>query len=597
MPVLDLEKLLQTPYVDPYRGYDISPDGEWAVFSWNKTGEWELYEVALFDHNKIRQITTGEGGKFAPLYHPSGSQIAYVLDEDGSESFNVYFYDRDSQEHRNITAGIEGAIQPNLSWSPEGNRLALIANQTGCFHTYILTLSSGDIDLVLDEPFHDWDVAWSPDGRYLAVEAETTGQDYGVFILPVEGETPIRLSEKGETLNAQQASWHPEDNLLAFSSDADGRYRIGIFDLEASDLSWLPGGEYDDKSPQWSPDGEQIVFERWKGPKTSIAVVSLADGEVLTPATKTGVHYHPQFTPDGEHILYIFDSADQPRDLWLFLMSSGDAVQLTDSLPEDLRGSQFFIPEEISYPGEDGEQIPALLFLPEETSERTPAVIYIHGGPNWLSQITWYPEVQHFVSRGWVVLAPNYRGSIGFGREWQLANRYDLGGVDTRDVAAGRKYLIDNQLADPERIAVTGRSHGGYLTMTCLTQYPEFWAAGSAVVPFLNWFTSHENAREDLQHWDLENMGDPDENESLWYERSPFFFLDQIQAPVQLICGANDPRCPASESVMARDKLLSINKEVDLQLYPGEGHAFLKTENVLDAEQKRVAFLSQALEK
>ena len=194
------------------------------------------------------------------------------------------------------------------------------------------------------------------------------------------------------------------------------------------------------------------------------------------------------------------------------------------------------------------------------------------------------------------MLAPNYRGSTGYGREWQLANRFELGRSDTMDVAAGVDYLLGEGLADPQRIAITGRSHGGYLTMTCLAFYPERWAAGSAVVPFLNWFTSHANSRKDLQHWDLENMGDPVNNEALWRERSPYFRLEEIQAPVQLICGANDPRCPASESTAARDALLRLGKEVDLLLYPDEGHTFLKVENVVDHELKRVEFLRRALE-
>ena len=193
-------------------------------------------------------------------------------------------------------------------------------------------------------------------------------------------------------------------------------------------------------------------------------------------------------------------------------------------------------------------------------------------------------------------MAPNYRGSTGYGRDWQYANRFDIGGVDTDDVTAGVKYLLENKLADPQRIAVTGRSHGGYLTMTCLTRYPDLWCTGSAVVPFLNWFTAHRNSREDLQHWDIQNFGDPKENHDLWYERSPFFFLDNIKAPVQLICGENDPRCPPSESIQARDKLLEIGRDVDFMIYQGEGHAFLKTENVVDAEVRRVNFLVKNLQ-
>jgi dipeptidyl aminopeptidase/acylaminoacyl peptidase len=133
--------------------------------------------------------------------------------------------------------------------------------------------------------------------------------------------------------------------------------------------------------------------------------------------------------------------------------------------------------------------------------------------------------------------------------------------------------------------------------MTALTQYPDRWAAGCAIVPFLNWFTSHAHVREDLRHWDIENLGDPAENYDLWRARSPFFFLERIEAPVQFISGANDIRCPASEALEARDVLVAHGKQCDLVLYPDEGHGFLKIENVVDAEKRRVAFLAQALEK
>ena len=170
-----------------------------------------------------------------------------------------------------------------------------------------------------------------------------------------------------------------------------------------------------------------------------------------------------------------------------------------------------------------------------------------------------------------------------------------LGEVDTFDCAAAAQYLVREKLAAPERIAVSGRSHGGYLTMTCLTEYPHLWAGGSAVVPFMNWFTSHESTRHDLQHWDIENLGDPIGNADVWRRRSPFFYLHQIQTGVQLICGANDPRCPSSESIAARDRLQELGKHVELVLYPDEGHGFLKRENVIDHELRRLHFLEQVV--
>jgi dipeptidyl aminopeptidase/acylaminoacyl peptidase len=151
-------------------------------------------------------------------------------------------------------------------------------------------------------------------------------------------------------------------------------------------------------------------------------------------------------------------------------------------------------------------------------------------------------------------------------------------------------------MAIPGYIAITGRSHGGYLTMTCLTQYPDLWIAGSGVVPFFDMFVSHYASREDLQHWNIENMGDPVEYEALWHERSPYFFLDQVNVPVQIICSSLDPRCPVVDSIAARNRLLALGKSVDFVLYPDEGHEFLKLKNILDSETRRVEFLASALD-
>ena len=150
-------------------------------------------------------------------------------------------------------------------------------------------------------------------------------------------------------------------------------------------------------------------------------------------------------------------------------LKSGELRRLTNSLPADMDNAIFPMPEEITYPGTDGTPIPALLFKSETADKNTPAVVVIHGGPNWHYQVEWYPLMIHLASRGWTVLAPNYRGSTGYGRDWQLASRFDLGGVDTDDVVAGADYLREQAIAAPDKIAVTGRSWGGYLTMTCLT--------------------------------------------------------------------------------------------------------------------------------
>jgi dipeptidyl aminopeptidase/acylaminoacyl peptidase len=610
--MIDLEKLLRVPYVDPNNGFDISPDGNRIAFSWNKSGQWELYELPLSVSNSPEFLLTPtplpmgdrlSGSKFAPKYSPDGSRLAYVVDFDGGENFHLFVHDFSADTYTDLTRDIDFALQPNFCWSPDGTRIAFISNRSGNFDTYVMSSTGGPARCVLAINRPCWDVHWSPDGCWLAVVFESRGQDYGVHLVAMDGNESVPLADGNGPLNAHNPNWSPDGTKLAFHSDTpNGWHQIGIFDLSSREITWLTDEAANHRTPSWSKDGTKLTYVCAQGAVDEIVVsaawsaVELLTEQMKTHQVEKGVHYKPRFTPDGKHVIFLFNNPQFPPDLWKLNLANDELTQLTYSLPDEMDNEPYILPEEIAYPGMDGTPIPALLFKPENADETSPAILVIHGGPNWHFQMEWYPFMHHLTSRGWTVLAPNYRGSTGYGRDWQYANRLDLGGVDTDDVAAGAQYLIREKLADPAKIAVSGRSHGGYLTMTCLTQYPELWAAGSGVVPFMNWFNCHERSRDDLKHWDIEMMGDPKVNHDLWYERSPYFFLYHIRVPVQLICGKHDPRCPAEDSMETRDKLIELGKQVDFHLYKEEGHAFLKIEDIVDSEVRRVEFLACILE-
>jgi dipeptidyl aminopeptidase/acylaminoacyl peptidase len=625
--MLNLADLLRVPHVDPL--FDISPDDSKIAFAWNKTGEWQIYEApfpspsgrGVRGEGEITPLTSGIGGKFNPRYSPNGKQLAYVLDADGSESYHLIVHDFESNQRTDLTPNIPHALQPNFCWSPDGSQLAFLSNERGHFSAYLISATGGEAQLILDTGHPAWQVEWSPDGKHLAVCCEMRGQDYGIFVVNLEtnqttelsfdqaGSATLRgtLAQHGGQrppmsagLNAHAPQWSADGKELAFHSDKNNWFDIGIYGLDSKEITWLTNNEGDSQTPiilsgkvNDSLLKYQFVYAQSRGAVNWIELLGNEGGRKKFEVRK-GIHSGIKRTSDSKRMLTSFSSPSQPSDLWMMEIESGESIQLTHSMPEFLSNQEFVMPEEIFYEGMDGAQIPALLFRPKRTP--APAVVMIHGGPNWHYSMEWNPVMAYFASRGYAVLAPNYRGSTGYGRDWQYAARFDMGGVDTRDVAAGARYLIRAGLAFKNKIAVTGRSHGGYLTMTCLTQFPELWCAGSAVVPFMNWFKSHDDSREDLQHWNIENMGDPKENYERWYNASPYFFLDRINAPVQLICGGNDPRCPASDSMDARDKLVELGKDVEFLLYEDEGHAFLKIENVLDAESKRVAFLASVLD-
>ncbi len=616
--MLDLVQLLRVPQVDPL--FDISSDNSKIAFAWNKTGEWQIYEMGIspspcFDFASavatapLSAITNGTGGKFNPRYSPDGTRLAYALDMDGSESYHLIVYDFTAKQHIDLTPNISYALQPNFCWSPDGSQLAFLSDEHGHFSAYGMSANGEDAKLILDTGHPAWQVEWSPDGKHLAVCCEMHGQDYGIFIVELETKEVIEIP-----LNVHEPTWSPDGCQLAFHSDVHGWFDIGLYDLNSKEVSWLTKNEGDSQSPVFLKSVEssllhQSAYTQSKGAFNWIEIQDINEDALrlrssqqtlLTPLSAKkcrigkGIHNRIRLTSDLKRMVTTFSSPSQPPDLWMIDVESGESIQLTNSMPEELSSEEFIMPEEVVYKGMDGADVPALLYRPKQTP--APAVVMIHGGPNWHYSAEWNVEMAHFASRGYVVLCPNYRGSTGYGREWQYAARFDMGGVDTRDVAAGAKYLIESGLAIENKIAVTGRSHGGYLTMTCLTKFPELWCAGSAVVPFMNWLKSHEESREDLQHWNIENMGDPKENYERWYNASPYFFLDHVTAPVQLICGGNDPRCPASDSIDARDKLVELGKEVELLLYEEEGHAFLKMENIIDSEVRCVEFLAKVLE-
>ncbi len=603
--MIDLGVLLRVPCVEVEMGFDVSPDGERVAFSWNPEGRWEIYEVSLRSgsdsqagpsKNDPHLISRGPGGKFHPRYSQDGRHLAFTVDFDGSEAYHLFVHDLATGEQRDLTPHPKGSLQADFSWSPDGKYIAFISDESGQFDAYVIPAEGGEPRHILDAGYPAWKIRWSPDGLRLAVTVEAGGIDFGTYIVTAaDGSAIYRIADDTGPIDAGQPCWSPDGTRLAFTSDVHGYNNIGIFDLPTRQILWLTDGDGEKQFPAWSPDGSCLVYVFNRSTISWLAIQKPGDLPEMY-RVEPGVHYLPHFTPDGNHIIFAFDNPRHPDDIWSLSLADGSFMQLTHSLPTELANFPFAMPEEITYPGMDGTPVPALLFKPQ-SQKPSPAALLIHGGPDWFFEMTWYPLMAHMASRGWVVLVPNYRGSTGYGRAWQEASRFDFGGVDNDDVAAGAHFLLQNGLANPERIGITGRSHGGYLTMTCLTKYPNLWAAGSAVVPFINWFTNHKFIRPDLQHWDYENFGNPSDDHDLWVDRSPYFFLHQVTAPVQLIAGRLDQRCPVSDSIEAHEVLQSLGKEAELVVYEDEGHAFLKLENVLDSEQRRVAFLAKYIEK
>jgi dipeptidyl aminopeptidase/acylaminoacyl peptidase len=598
LTTLNQDQLFRTPNVYAWGGgFDLAPDGSTIVYMWNGSGHWELYLLPI-EGGTPRQLTSSPESKMFPRFSPDGARVAYGQDYDGDECFDIHMLDLATGRSTNLMPNTpDEGLNEFLRWSPDGRWIYYASNRDKDFAIFGISVEDGAVTRMTHHTASDVFAEPSPDGQWLAVQAMLDGQNHAIYLVPTAGGPEIRLGEEHGLLDAEMPHWSPDSRRVAFVSADRGMYDVAIYDLASRTIQWLTASDHEYYFPVWSPQADRLLYLASRDANLDLVLHDLQRGPEIVRILP-GIHNQARFTADGTGLIFTYGGPAHPSDLWLLRLADRAATQLTDSLPPQIDRSVFVQPTHVWYPSLDpGVQVPALLYRPRHTrsDQLPPAVVYVHGGPTAQQDNDWYPSIQDFVTRGYVVLCPNYRGSTGYGKAYREANRFDLGRGDTNDVAAGADYLVREGLADPNRIAVTGISYGGFMTMTCTTQHPEKWAAGSALVPFVNWFTEHASEREDLQYWDDQNMGDPVKDYDRWYANSPIFFIDRITAPIQLIAGGNDVRCPPDEAGQVRDKLIELGRPVEMHVYADEGHILRQLDNRVDAYRKRAAFIDRYL--
>jgi dipeptidyl aminopeptidase/acylaminoacyl peptidase len=307
----------------------------------------------------------------------------------------------------------------------------------------------------------------------------------------------------------------------------------------------------------------------------------------------SGVVKMARFSPDGKRIGLLHASADTPSEIWIYDISGNTLKKITNSLSSGLDPENFVRPRLVVYQSFDLTPIASFLYLPAniERDGSHRAIVIPHGGPTWQHVNDWSPSIQYLVSHGFIVIAPNYRGSTGFGRAFMEANRGDCGGGDIRDCVAAVDFLKETGYVDSRRVAFMGASYGGYLTLMALARFPDLWVAGVALVPFANWYTAYENEDPVLRANDEWLMGEPRRDDRLWRDRSPIFFASQIKAPLCMLGGENDISCPSEEIEQMADALRRVGRSVEVKIYREEGHEFARRENEIDAQRRAAEFL------
>ncbi len=601
---IDLETLFNAHAIDTFRW---SSDGGHIYFETNITGRYNIWRVPS-DSGWPLQIIVSDEKTTLQDPSPDGRFLLYSQDEGGNEKPNLFLFDLQERSLSNITKTRKVGYR-DMKWSPDGRKLAFAAERErpGAYPIFLLDMKTGTFEKIAGNDAGECEfIHWSPDGNKLAFTRTKNYQYTGVSVLDLETGTETVLSPIDDKSTTISSGWTHDSKKIYVTSNANdqGTDAVALLDLKAqSKFEWLTLGEWESFHCATSPTDDSYVYVRNEAGNHRIFLRRVQGDELeipLSPGVLTwGTLGTARFSPDGRRLGLLHSSADSPPEIWVFSLGTGALGQITHSLVGGLERKNFVRPQLVIYPSYDGTPIASFLYLPAniQADSSHPAIVYPHGGPTWQHMNDWFPRIQYFVSHGFVVIAPNFRGSTGFGHTFMESLRKDCGGGDLRDLVAGVEFLKKTGYVDPQRIAIMGASWGGYLTLIALTKYPEVWAAGVAMVPLANWFTAHANEDPILQAYDEWLMGTPVTDQELWRDRSPFFFADRIRAPLLLLAGANDIRCPAEETEQMAQAARRNGVEVEVKIYENEGHGFRRRENNIDSIKRAAKFLEARLAK
>ena len=612
---LTIEKLYMTRQVGRP---SWSPDGKSIAFISNMSGRNNIWLVPAEGGWPV-QLTVSDQRQSAPAWSPDGKWIAYQSDYDGDEQWDVFLVSPKTGKVVNLTSTRE-ISETDPTWSPDGRFLAYLVKPK--------TSAAVEIDIydtVMREVKHltsntpqdmrNVNPIWSKDGKYIVYTREQAkGTDSNILIAELAtGSSTLLTPHEGEQMfyadDIDPRALPDEGKILITSNAANGYDNIAILDYSSNGASvagalhpgpaqWLTRDKWEIRGGEFSPDGKHITFTANVDGNEEIYLHDLATGKATALPIPKGVNEpaggHSAFTKDGSRLLYYHNGPTAPGDLWVYALATGKSHQVTHSLVGGVRSEDMVEPYLVHYPSRDGKwTISAFLYVPYNMARngQNAAIVYIHGGPTSQTMNSFNRFVQYAANQGYMVLAPNYRGSTGYGKEFQQANLFDMGGGDLQDVLAGVDWIKQTGHLDPKKIAVMGGSYGGYLSMMAVTKAPDAWAAGVPIVPFVNWFTEIENEDPVLQQSDLATMGDVVKNKALYEERSPINYIDQVKAPLLLLAGGHDPRCPKSETQQVVDAIKKRGGTVDYKIYDNEGHGFARVENQIDAYKRVADFL------
>ncbi|MBI1826894.1 MAG: S9 family peptidase [Planctomycetes bacterium] len=487
-------------------------------------------------------------------------------------------------------------------WRRDSKAFAYRSNETSSadFHIYVHYVENRQAGKVYEAAGDNTPVDFNRDGSKLMVMKETSASFTQLFEITLATKEAREITPKGEEWSFEPIGYSDDDKSFLVNTD----YKADLKQIHTIDL----------KSGKVTPVMSDLAGREIDGGvlnegRTVLAVIVNEDG-YATLQLRSAKDFSPMPSPtiakgvvgnvrfQGNFLLYSIDNANTPGLIykWDMNKSKEPAVALTTADTQGVDVSKFRLPELVHYESFDGLKIPAFMYLPSDYQKgaKIPFIVSYHGGPEAQYRPNFNRSFQYFLSKGFGVVAPNPRGSSGYGKKFLEADNYKNRDKSVKDGIWAAKYVIDQGFTDKKMVAAWGGSYGGFMTMAVITEAPEYYGAACDVVGIVNFQTFLEKTkdyRRKLREVEYGPLSDPEFLKSI----SPIYKADRIDMPLMIAHGLNDPRVPIGEAMQIAVALKQRGVDVEELYFPDEGHGFAKEANRLLYYEQMAKFFERNL--
>ncbi|MEM8616831.1 MAG: prolyl oligopeptidase family serine peptidase [Pseudomonadota bacterium] len=531
---------------------------------------------------------------------PAGGSFVFGKDTGGDEFFQGYLFNLTNGEVTQFTEA--GTRNGGLAWSDDGSRVAWYRSTAGDPNWDILVADPSDpssVEVVHEGEGALFPVDWSADGTKIVVQQYISITKSRLFTLDLTDGSFTEFNP-GEDVAYSGAALLSDGDILTVTDKGSEFANLVRFDAETGNtVNYTAGIDWGVAGWDLSPDESTVVFTLNEGGLGTIKLLDLNSRVVRDgPDLPVGIAGGTTFSPDGSQVGFTFNGATSPADAWSFDVETLALTRWTNAEVGGLNPDTFITPTLFTYPNGDGMDIPAFKYVPEGDGPH-PVIIQIHGGPEGQSRPGFSSTYQYWASElGVAVIVPNVRGSSGYGKSYVSMDNGLNRKKSVEDIGALLDWIETQPDLDKDRVLVYGGSYGGYMVLASMIDYGDRLAGGVNIVgisDFKTFLTNTKGYRRDLRRAEYGDERDP-VVAKFFEEISPLNNADQINKPIFIIQGYNDPRVPYTEA----EQILEAVKENDVEAWflmaMDEGHGFRKKSNRDYQREAVTVFLQDVLD-